>query len=607
VVRPSHTVVAVTVILIVGTAVFANSLPNAFQFDDSHSVVENPWIRSFRHLPRWFSDVSAFTVLRENQNYRPLLLATYALNYSMGGLQPVAFRWFNLAGHLGCAVLVLLLVRELLRRTGRAAAAPGAAPPAGAGADPPAGAGAAPPAGAGADPPATVWIAFLAGAVFALSPLQSEIVNYISSRSDGLCAFLYLLAFYLWVRANAADRPGRAAVSVGLRAGAAVAFAAGLLVKEVAITLPAALWLWEVLIERRPAVRLGWRRLGAYAVLAAIAVAYLGLRAHLLAGYDTRHRSVTPPHEYFFTQLHAWFYYVRLFFVPVGLCVDPDYPMSRSFLEPRVLFGATAFLGTAGLSVWLRRRRPEVTFGLAFFWLTLLPTSSFLPIAEAVNEHRPYLGNAGLCLLAALLLGAALPRLLGARAARGVAVAVLVALAALTVMRNRVWYDDLTLWEDVVQKAPRSGRAHLNYGLALLGRGRTTEALAQYDACAQHWPGYSYCYINRSIVYRERGDFTAALVDLKHAERLTPGLFWVPFYQGVTHDAMGEPARALASFDRTLVISPAFADARYRRARALEKLGQLPEARDEAARAARLGHRAAARMLAEPPASAPTP
>jgi tetratricopeptide (TPR) repeat protein len=578
--RAPWTVVAVAVIVILGTAVFANSLPNAFHFDDSHSVVENPWIRSFRHLPRWFTDVSAFTVLRENQNYRPVLLVTYGLNYATGGLRPAAFRWFNLAGHLACAVLVLLLVRELLRRTWP---------------DPAVGGGA--------------WVPFLAGGVFALNPLQSEIVNYISSRSDGLCAGFYLLAFYLWVRANGADSPGRGVdptprpgggrAAVLLRVGAAVAFALGLLVKEVAITLPATLWLWEVLIERRPAVRIGWRRLGGYALLGAVAVGYLVLRAYLLRDYDTRYRSITPPLEYLYTQLHAWFYYVRLFLVPVGLCVDPDYPMSRTFLEPRVLGGAVGFAGTVALCWWLRRRRPEVTFGLAFFWVTLLPTSSVLPIAEAVNEHRPYLGNAGLALLVALLLGAALPRLVGARVARGVAVAVLATLAALTVARNRVWQDDLTLWRDVVQKAPRSGRAHLNYGLALFGRGRTQEALAEYNECARHWPGYSYCYINRSIIYRERGQYTEALNDLRVAARQTPTLFWVPFYRGMTHDAMGQPAAAAADYARTLAISPGFADARYRRAQALQKLGRREEARAEAARAAALGHRAAARLEAQ--------
>jgi tetratricopeptide (TPR) repeat protein len=162
-----------------------------------------------------------------------------------------------------------------------------------------------------------------------------------------------------------------------------------------------------------------------------------------------------------------------------------------------------------------------------------------------------------------------------------------------------VWYDDLSLWQDVVRKAPRSGRAHLNYGLALFGRGRTAEALKQYDECARHWPRYSYCYINRSILLRERGDFGAALADLKTAEGLTPTLFWVPFYEGVTHDAMGEPGPAEAAFARTIAISPGFADARYRRALALRKLGRTIDAEAEAARAAGLGHRAAAKMLTE--------
>jgi tetratricopeptide (TPR) repeat protein len=385
------------------------------------------------------------------------------------------------------------------------------------------------------------------------------------------------------------------------------AFAAGLLVKEVAITLPATLWLWEVIVERRPAVRLDRRRLAGYGALAVVAVAYLLVRAWALRGYDTRFRSVTPPLEYLYTQLHAWFYYLRLFLWPVGLCVDPDYQLSRSVGDPRVVAGGLGFLAVAGLAVFLRRRRPEVTFGLGFFWLTLLPTSSILPISEPVNEHRPYLGNAGLCLVLALLLGVLLPRWLGRGGARprGVTVAralplVLVALlGGLTVARNRVWASDLTLWADVVKKAPQNGRAHLNYGLALLGRGRSDAALAEYDECARRWPRYSYCYLNRSIIYRERRQWSAAIADLDHAERLTPGLFWIPFYRGVLHDAMEQPALAERQYARTLALSPGFADAHYRRARALVKLGRRAEARLEARAAARLGHGAARALVAE--------
>jgi tetratricopeptide (TPR) repeat protein len=567
VIPPSRRPLLVAALLALGgTLVYLNALPNAFHFDDSHSIVENPAIRSFGEAGRWFTDTRAFTVLKENTNYRPVLLATYAVNYALGGLRPAGFRVFNLLGHLGCALLAFLLARELAARLWPEPR----------------------------DARRREWVPVLTGAVFVLHPLQSEIVNYISSRSDGLCALFYLASLLAWVRANAAA--GRRALL--LRAVAVAAFALALLVKEVGLTLPAAVWLWEVLVERRPAVRLGWRRLGRYAALAVVAGLYLAVRAYMLRDYDVRFRATTPPLAYFATQLRAWFHYLRLFVLPVGQCVDPDYPFSRSLVEPRVLAAAAGVIGVAAGAWPLRRRRPEVTFGLGFFLLALAPTSSFFPIAEAVNEHRPYLGNLGLCLLAAVLLAEVAPRAAGRRGAAALAAAVLLVLGGLTVARNRVWRDDYSLWRDVVAKAPHNGRAHLNYGLALLGRGRPDEALAQYEACARLWPDYSYCYINRSVLYRQRKEWDRALADLDRAGRLTPGLFWVPYFRGVTWEEMGRPADAERAFARTLAVSPSFLEARFRRARVLAALGRTDEARAEAGRAAARGHHEAARLAA---------
>jgi hypothetical protein len=554
---------ALALVALGGTLVYVNSLGNAFHFDDSHSIVDNPAIRSIRHAGRWFTDASAFTVLKENTNYRPLLLASYAVNYAMGGLRPAVFRSFNLLAHLGCALLAWLLARELTSRVW-----PGTE-----------------------DEARRERVAFLTGLIFAIHPLQSEIVNYISSRSDGLCALFYLAAWYAWVRANRAcsSRAG------GLwRAGAVSAYAGALLVKEVGLTLPVAVWLWEVLIERRPAVCIGWRRLGRYAALGFVAIAYLGVRAWMLREYDPRFRATTPPLEYFWTQLRAWFHYVRLFVMPMGQCVDADFPFSRSLFEGRVMLAAAGATAATMVAVRLRHRCPALTMGAAFFLVALAPTSSFFPIAEAVNEHRPYLANFGLCLLAALVLGDVGPRWLGARVGQALSVAVLLGLGGLTVARNRVWTDDLTLWRDVVAKAPHNGRAHLNHGLALLGRGRLDEAYREYEECVRLWPQYSYCYVNRAIVFRARQLFDRALADLVHAERLTPGLFWIHHYRGVTYEDMGHLREAEEAYRRAVTESPSFGEARFRHARMLLALGQRDEARMEALAAVALGHSAAA-------------
>jgi hypothetical protein len=170
---------------------------------------------------------------------------------------------------------------------------------------------------------------------------------------------------------------------------------------------------------------------------------------------------------YLLTQFRAWWYYVGQLLAPVQMVADySGYPVSGSILEPRVLL-AVAGWAAVGVLLWLAiRRAPAVAFlGLAYF-VHLAPTSSLAPLAEMVNEHRPYLPVAGLVLL--LAVGATVlirrcterPALLLA----GVTLLLAVPLAAVTRDRNRVWRDSLTYWRDVVAKDPGASPAQMNYG-----------------------------------------------------------------------------------------------------------------------------------------------
>ena len=77
-----------------------------FQYDDIHSIVENPNLTSLTNLPRYFTDPTLFSSAPGSSMYRPVLLLSYAINRACGGLNPVGYRWVNLAVHVACALLL---------------------------------------------------------------------------------------------------------------------------------------------------------------------------------------------------------------------------------------------------------------------------------------------------------------------------------------------------------------------------------------------------------------------------------------------------------------------------------------------------------------------
>ena len=206
---------------------YANALGGSFHFDDAHAVLENPTIRSAASLGRFFVDPATFSVLPQNQNYRPLLLVSYALTAAVTGVKPGPFIFVNLLLHLAGALLVRSALRRIL------------------------------PLLRGSPEREDEWLATLAGIFFAVHPIFSECVNYVSARSESLSAALALLGLLAYLRA-------RERASWRWLAGAAVAMFAAAITKAVVVTVPLLVLLLEVAAaERHP-----WRRVaGRLAVL----------------------------------------------------------------------------------------------------------------------------------------------------------------------------------------------------------------------------------------------------------------------------------------------------------------------------------------------------
>jgi tetratricopeptide (TPR) repeat protein len=492
---------AVAALLVATAAVYLPSIDGEFQYDDQE-IAKTTWVREGSR----FLGLDAWRTVE-----RPLTGATFAANHAMAGFKPRVWHVTNLAVHLVAVLLVWRLARALLAR---ARLRPGGAPraevhpreEARAGRQRRKGPASAAESAAPVPNPVPEWVALAAAALFALHPLHTEAVSYISQRSEALASCFYvgaLLALLAWDRRDPALPPGAPKV-LGELVALAVAgtlHLLGLMAKPIAATMPAA-WLLAALVLP-PAAELGrawwWRILRRLPL--ALPLFWLSYRAAQAgvqgakgsghAGFDL---GFVTPLQYFASQLRALPTYLRLVFAPVGQNADWWFPFSRSLREGAVLAGAALLLAlTLGALVAagrFARREGDgaaavrvAAFGVLFF-LGLLAPTALVPLRDPFVEHRLYLPSFGIVLGATAVGAVAVRRLAPARAALvpgAVLLAALVALGAATAVRNKVWRSALALWSDASKKAPQKPRIWVNLGTALHFAGRFEEAVVAYD------------------------------------------------------------------------------------------------------------------------------
>lgn len=527
---------------------WANGLHGEFTYDDKVEVVGN---RTIRTLEEWGA------VLAYNAS-RPVVILTWALNWRLGGLDPFGYHLGNVLVHVLNAILALALGEEVGRRLGW---------------------------------PRPLVPAAVAAALWAVHPMTTEAVTYVTGRSEALCATFYLGAVVQWLRWR---REGGAFPL-------AISFASFLLAaatKEVAATVPLALLLTEAL----PGGGLGDRKVRRglapfFAILALGAV----LRK-LLYGVFTTDLWLRPLDVQLRTQAEVVVRYLQLWLAPVGQSVFHDHPPAEGFGVATVI-SLLLLAGMLALAVAERRRRPWVPFVVGWFLLVLVPSSSLVPLKETMAEHRAYLSGWAVVFGAVALLA---PRLAGRRRlAVSLVVVTTVALGTATHLRNRAWHTEVGLWTDAVTRNPGSAEAWYGLGDALRFQRRFQEAMQAYREAVVINDGYADARNNIGICLAELGHAEAArdvwLATLRQhpsyckahnnlgwlhyrrrqwdeatAEFLST-LTWCPddllAHLGLGHIAYGprrDPARAVAHYQRVLDLDPSFQDREAIKARLLE-------------------------------------
>ncbi|HBL17778.1 MAG: hypothetical protein A2X36_11295 [Elusimicrobia bacterium GWA2_69_24] len=541
--------------LAVAIAVYANSLHNPFVFDDVGDIVDNADIRKLDNLrtklfaPFGGKDTPYY---HRNDPSRAITYLTFTLNYHFGGLDPFGYHLFNMLLHALCACGVLLLARRI---TVRILGSP------------------------------SVWIPLMAGLFFAAHPVNTEAVTYIYHRSEGL-ALLFFLAAFLTFDASVERKGAWLPISLAC-------FALALLSKQTSATLPPMLLLydltvlsdcrWDGIRSRR------WRHLAYWAVLAA----HLAFSRFYLGGLADRELDAFAKwtrFSYLSIQPFVLLRYLQLLVFPSGLCIDHAIDVPRSCLEFRVWAPFVAAM--ASLS-WLlaafRRRTPDArlwAFCASWMLLGLAPTSSLMPILDAMADRRLYLPGFGFHLaLAFAYVRVFRPEGKGSSGRRRIMIALagghILALGVATLARNRVYADTVLIWQDVVASYPRNHRAHNNLANAYYDRGDFDRALEHYRAALAIDPSYAGSYTNLGNIYLARGDDSAAFGWYQKAVAVNPTIAGLHVNLGNIYYRRGEPDRALAEFRQAARLDPNYAEARYSMGLALEAKKDLAAARAE--------------------------
>ena len=310
----SSTLLPVFLLVFVSTAVYLNSLSHGFVFDDMGTIVENKYISDLSNNFPLFFTKEYFKIAGNETSYRPLATLSYYLVYAIAGLNPFFYHLLSVLLHTVNVVLVYLLGTLILKHR------------------------------------LTALIAVL---MFACHPVLTEAVNCISYNEDLLAAVFFLLAFLFYLKSPTNGlKPGRKNYVIS-----PFFFMLALFSKEMAITLPAVILLYDVVLrdaERgpitiKPLLTILKSRAYFYSGYVAVSLFYIFLRFHVF--YNQEELSV---HSYgnlfdriIFLPQHI-VAYLKIVFFPLNLSAHYVFSYPTSFFE---ISNIISFLILAGLMV----------------------------------------------------------------------------------------------------------------------------------------------------------------------------------------------------------------------------------------------------------------
>jgi len=563
---------ACLLIIVLGTIIYSNSFYGEFQFDDGVHIVQQ---NMFNDLSL-YSEFSSWTKI----NDRPLAYFTLALNKAINGSNVFGYHLFNLIVHLLTSILVyfftLLLLSQKVVQTIKIL---------------------------GKEKLIALFIAL----IFLSHPIQTQAVTYIIQRMTSLAALSYIASSFFYLKARLSQVKGESYIKfISFYFLTIITAIASVLSKQIAVTLPLTFLLIEFFFIRNSE----GKRFNKILLIGVIAIS-VSFIVVILGGLLPRETENISRYEYFLTQLRVIVKYVQLLVLPISQNLDYDFVISKSIWGMDELISAIVVISFLSSIFTLYRKHPLISFGIAWFFITLLVESSIIPIRDVIFEHRLYLPMFGFAIILVMAL-LELLRKIKQRQLIIVFSVIIMVYGCLTLVRNTVWKSKLSLWYDVAQKSSAKARPHLNLGIAYFHLFKPIPAIEQFNLANKIEPENGQIYYNRaeaflflnrteealrdldqSVLLNNKfaeaydtrgkaklrlGDFDAAIKDFSKAIELKPELESAWFNMATALLFKGEIQNALNDLNKAIQLNPQFAAALNNRGQVMLNLGKYNEA-----------------------------
>ncbi len=506
--------------LLVGAVIYLPAIHAPWYFDDFRSIVENARIVDLKGA--WQNILQP----------RGVVNLSFALNYTLGGMSPWAFRVINFAFHFFSALLVWRIFLRL-DLGGR--------------------------------------FALFGGLLFLVHPVQTQTVIYIVQRMAGMAAFFFFLSVYLWLLFLQQSGNRWSLLCYG---GGIVSAALAVWSKQNTLLLPFVLLLIVFCTQQKRSVRrplavwifpflllsgvVIWQQfsggvgglvdqLGTKAAIYSAKVE-TSLTAH---GATLEDAPLSTPWRYFATQWPIYWHYLRLFVVPTGLMLDYSWPLASSFFNVKTILSVGGFFLVA---LFLRLKHlfsPVVFLGLGWIVLTLAVESTLIPL-DPVYEHRLYLPLLGMILLLREFGLRPLPN----RFHIPIMSVTLLILSGLTFSRSTVWADPVQFWLDNIEKAPHSARAKNNLAKTYYEQGEIDAAAIWYERALQQDPSEITNLSGLATARLRQGNLAEAKILYHQALSRDKGDAQSNSYLGSLYVSTGDVKRGLRLLEKAVEIAP---------------------------------------------------
>ncbi len=510
--------------------IYGWSLKDEFvRWDDGMLVYENPAIREISP-----ASIAHIFTSYDPELYIPLTFFTYQIDYQLSGQNAFLYHLDNLVLHTLNALLVGCLLYLLSKRP---------------------------------------WVGLLCGLLFAVHPLHTEAVEWVSARKDVLSTFFFLLSLigYLYWRGRGGAKTYWLSVA---------AFALGLMAKVMVITLPVIL----LLLDWHEGRKWDWRMLKEKTPYIAVAVAFgiiglFGKRGVIQSSSTIAKILMAGKSAVFYLQQIVW---------PLHFSLLYPYTKAIVITSPDFYIPVIVLLVIAALAVYSLTYTRDIFFALAFYFITVAPT--FLNFAKGgdldiyfASDRYAYVPSIGIFFLLGVVLWHLVEwkktmNALMAWVSAAVALLLVAGLSAKAYAQSLVWKNTETLFENVLTLYPESSYvAHNNLGNVYRLKGEYDKAIVEYQksiAIRAHPKTIS----NLGAMYRKLGRIDDALAEYRQALSIDPNSKEAHFGLGIVYAQEKQWSDAVAEYQKALLIDPQYVDAYTNLGSALMEEGNTADA-----------------------------